>query len=222
MVIRKVAVHFAEEFNHLATQGAENTGRGGTGHAVARVNHDLHGARQMNVADNALAVIIRHVHRAHAAARLQYPGFVLHHLAQGRNFVAINGAATHDHFEAVVVFGVVAAGDLNAAGAQRVRREIQHGRGAHAHINHLHTRGHQTAHQSRRQGRATQAPITSHGHRGLPLGQRLGAKGLAQTFGHGFVDGGRHDAANVIRFENAGGDVHERLIKKIQSPIRQA
>ena len=184
MVVGKLAIHFAKQLNHLAAQGAEDAGRRGARNAVARVNDDLHGACQSDVTHDALGVIGQHVQLRDAAATLQLPGLGFDHLAQALDFVAINGAAAQHHLETVVVLGVVATGDLDATLACGAGREVQHGRGGQANVDHLDACGHQAANQRCREFRAAQAPITPHGHSVLSLRQGMRSKGFAQAFRH--------------------------------------
>ena len=131
----------------------------------------------MNIFNDALLVGLVHAHLLMAAAAAELPSFVLHHLAQALNLIAVNSTTGHHHFEAVVVLGVVTAGDLNTAGAQGVGCEIQLRRGDHAHIDDLYPRVDQALHQGLHQLGPAQSAITPNGHFGFPLRQRLGAKG---------------------------------------------
>ena len=74
----------------------------------------------------------------HAAAGGQLPALLLHSVAQGLDFIAINSPPSQHHFEAVVIFRVVAAGDLDARCTQGMGSKIQHGCRHHAHINHFY------------------------------------------------------------------------------------
>ena len=102
----------------------------------------------------------------------------------------------------------MAASHLDAAGAQGVGRKIEHGRGDHAHINHLHAGRHQPAHERCAQGGSTQAAIAPDSHCAFTLFERHGAKSTPQRLGHGLVNGGGHDAPDVIGFENGRGQLH--------------
>ena len=108
-----------------------------------------------------------------------------------------------------MVLGVVAASHLNARGGQRVGRKVQHGRGDRAHVNDVDTTGRQAAHQRSGQRWPAQAAISPDGHRFLTCSQRPAAKCLAQPKRHGFVDGGRHHAANVISLEDGCVELHD-------------
>ena len=156
----------------------------------------------MYVLHDAFFVRLVHADLFDAATRFQHPAFVLHHLAQALNFFAVNGAACHHHLEAVVVLGVVAARDLDAASAQGVGGEIKLRCGHHAHIDDVHTCIHQSLHQGGGQRGPTQATISTHRHCGFALRQRLGAKGFAQRCGHLGVERGGHHTANVISLEH--------------------
>jgi hypothetical protein len=150
-----------------------------------------------------------------AAAGLQLPALGLHGDAQVLDFVAINGAATQHHLEAVVVLGVVAARDLDAAVAQRVGSKVQHGGGDHAHINDGDAGVLQAGHQGFDQSGSAQATVAANGDRGFPLGHGDGAKRPAQAARNVFVDGRRHDAADVVGFEDAGGELHVFSLCKV-------
>jgi hypothetical protein len=63
------------------------------------------------------------------------------------DFVPVDGAPAHHHLEAVVVLRVVAARDLDAAGAQRAGGKVEHRRGHHADVDHLHADRDQAARQ---------------------------------------------------------------------------
>ena len=208
VVVGEVAIHFTEQLDHLAAYGAEDSGCRGTGHTIATVHHNLHGARQLDVAHDARGVGGQHVGALALAAGLQRPALSFHHLAQGLDVITINGAATQHHLETVVVLGVVTARDLDTAVAQRVGREIQHGRGDHAHIDDRDACVLQTVHQSLGQAGAAKTPVSAHGHGFLALRKCHRAKGTAQGASHLGRHRTGHDAANVIGFENTGGDLH--------------
>ena len=139
------------------------------------------------------------------------PAFGFHHAAQGLNLIAINRPAGHDHFETVVVLGVVAAGDLNATAAQSAGRKIQHGCGDSAHVNDRHTGCTQAAYECSAQGRAAEPAIATHCHRVLALCPRYRAKGLTQCLGQLFLNARWHYAPNVISLEDRRGHMHERV-----------
>ena len=168
----------------------------------------LYGARQENVAHDALAIGGQYVHLPHAAAVLQLPVFSFHGLAQGLNFVAINGAALQHHFETVVVFGVVAARNLYAAVAQCVRCKVQHGRGHHAYVDHLHTCFDQTGYERLYKLWPAQAAVAANRHGVAAQLTGACAKGAAQAAGNICRQGAGYYAANVIGFEDGSGNLH--------------
>jgi hypothetical protein len=127
------------------------------------------------------------------------------------DLVAIDGAPAHHHLEAVVVLGVVAARDLDAAGAQRAGGKVEHRRRHHADVNHFQARSDQPAHQCPAQGGAAQASIAANRHGGFALLAGDRAKRPADAFGHRFVHGGRHDAANVVCLEDGRGQLHGEI-----------
>ena len=148
VVVGEVAVHLAEQLNHVAAQSAKDVRRSSTSNAVAAIDHHFHGAAQAHIAHDARHIGGGHVHLLETATRFERPALSLHDEAQALNFVTINGAAPEDHLETVVVLGVVTARHLNATFAQRASCEIQHGCGYRAHVNHLHACGDQATNQS--------------------------------------------------------------------------
>ncbi|MPM78480.1 hypothetical protein SDC9_125491 [bioreactor metagenome] len=140
---------------------------------------------------------------------MRLPCLFVHRAAQALDFLAVDGLARQHHLEAVVILGIVAAGHLNAALAQRGGCKVQHGRGDHAHIDHLDAHVHQPGHQLRRERRAGQTSVAAHGHHALALGQRRHAKGPAQIAGNVFVQSAGNNAANVIGFEYGWRKWHE-------------
>ena len=226
VVVGKVAIHGAVQFQHVTAQRTEDARRRGARHAVAAVHHDFHGARhdlldfaqtsagalaaglygarQENVAHDALAIGGQYVHLPHAAAVLQLPVFSFHGLAQGLNFVAINGAALQHHFETVVVFGVVAARNLYAAVAQGMRGKVEHGGSSHANVDDLHACFYQPRHECGCQLCTTQTPVAPNGYRFAAQCHSAAAKGAPERTSYVRGDGGGHYAAYVIGFEYAG------------------
>ena len=142
------------------------------------------------------------------ATRLKNPSFLLNDVPEGLNFIAVNGAPTQDHFETIVVFGVVAARDLNARVAKGVGRKIKLWGGGQAHIQHLNAHRHQTANKGSRQNRSTQAPVTTHRHGVAALFHSQGTKSTPQALGHFHMDGARECAANVVCLENGCCHLH--------------
>ena len=151
---------------------------------------------------------------AHPATRLQRPVFGLHHAADRLDVFAIDGAPAQDHLEAVVVLGIVASGDLDAAAAQGVGCEIKHRGGHHADVDHVHTGLDQAADQRGAEHRTAQTAVTTDGHAALALRHGDAAEGTTQRLGHLFVHGGRDDPADVIGLEDGGGDLQEQLSDK--------
>ena len=214
MVVGEIAVHFAEQLDHLAADGAEDGGCRRACDAVAAIHHHLHAPRQLDVGHDACRIGSQHVELAYRTASLQDPVFGLHHAAQRLDVFAVNGTPDHHHLETVVVPGVVAARYLDATGASRGGRVIQHGRGDHSHINDLDAGSDQATHQRSAQGWAAQSPVTANRHRAFALGQGNGPKGLADAFGGLFGNGGRHNAPDVVGLEDGSGYLHvDRLCR---------
>ena len=179
MVIGKIAIYFAEQFNHLAAQSAKNTGGTGASNAVARIDHNFQGTGQLNTRHNALNVGRQNIDNTQRAAVFELPRLIFNDVLQGLDFIAINSPATQDHFETVVIFGVVTARHLNTAVAHGVRRKIKLGCGGQPHIDDFNAHCHQAVHQGCRQSRPTQATIASNRHGMPPFLHGQTAKGSA-------------------------------------------
>src|SRR5205085_1423587 len=108
------------------------------------------------------------------------------------------------HLEAVVVLRIVAAGDLDAAGGERVGREVQHGRRDHADIDDVDAAGDEAAHERSGERRTAEASVAADGDGFLAFAARHGAEGAAERFGDFFAQGGGDDAADVVGLEDAG------------------
>ena len=108
----------------------------------------------------------------------------------------------------VVVLGIVAARDLDAAAAQRAGSKVQHRRGHRAHIDHLDAGGHQAADQRLHQGRAAQPAITPHRHRLFTQGLGCRPKRQPQGLSHLGVEGRGHDAPDVVSLEDRCVHLH--------------
>ena len=211
VVVRKVAVDLGIQVDDVTAQGAQD-GRGRcTRDAVAAVHHDLHRPRQLAVAGDAVGVFGADVHLG-ATPALGGVGLGFDARLELLNVVAVDGAAAHHHLEAVVILRVVAAGDLDAAGAAvlatRSGHVVQHGGGDGADVHHVQPGALQPLDQAGHQGWARQAPVAPHGHGLFARSHTFGAKGPAQVFGKGRVDVLADDAADVIGLEDGGIDLH--------------
>jgi hypothetical protein len=128
--------------------------------------------------------------------------------------VTVDGAAREHHLEAVVVLRVVAARDLDAAGAAVVgaRRGdvVKHRRGDGAEVDDVEAGRGQAADQRVDQHRARHAPVAPDRDRALAGGHGRAAEGAAKVVGKGGIDAGTDDTTDVIGFETRGVDVHGR------------
>ena len=210
VVVGEVAIDLRKQFDHFTAQGTKNAWCRGPGNAVAAIDDDFHGAFELDIAQDALAVSGQHVLFAQGGAALQLPILGLDALVQGLDLSAVNRPPSQHHFEAVVILGVVAAGDLDTAGAQRAGGKVQHGGGALANVDDRYPHVHQPGDQRLAQRWPRQAAIAAHGHGGLLCLAGGHAKGPAQGAGHVGIQGAGHDAAHVIGFEDGGGNVHVR------------
>ena len=147
MVVGKIAIHLRKQLQHLTAQRTENAWRCSTRHTVAAIHHNFYRARQFDITHNAGHIVRMHIGTAHTATGLQLPAFIFDGLAQRLNLRPIDGTTRQHHLETVVILGIVATGDHDAAAAQRRSGEIQHRRGAHAHVNHINPHIHQPRNQ---------------------------------------------------------------------------
>ena len=212
VVVGEGAIHLREQLQHLAAQGAEDARRRGTGHAIAAIDHHLDRATELHITHDARRVRFQHIGLAHLATAGQRPVLGLDGLAQGLDLGAIDGPTGQHHLETVVILGVVAASHHDAAGAQGAGRKVQHGRGAHAHVQHVDARLDQPGHQCLAERRAGQATIAPHGHHPLTLGQGSLAKGPPDTARYVLVQRRRHDAANVVGLEDGSSNLHSGVL----------
>jgi hypothetical protein len=104
MVVREGAIHFAEQFAHLAIEAAVQHRRKCAGNAVAAVHHDIQRTLQVQVGDDAVEVFLNDVVFAVTAFAVRQI-VVFQTLQQVLNCVASQGFAAQQHFQAVV-FGV--------------------------------------------------------------------------------------------------------------------
>ena len=201
MVVGKVAIDGAEQFDDFAAGGAEDGGGRSACHAVAAIDHDFQGTREPDVAHDVLPIGGQYIGCLHAAAGLWLPAFAFDSLAQRLDVVAVDGSALQHHLEAVVVLGIVAAGNLDTAVAQRVRGKVKHGRGRQADVDHLRAGVHQTGNQRGGQFRPAQTSVTPHGYGAAAQLQGAGAKGAANRACHFRRECGRNHAADVVGLE---------------------
>ncbi|MNS74854.1 hypothetical protein D3C72_1083400 [compost metagenome] len=74
MVVREIAIDFAEQFDDFAAHAAEQVARERAGHAIAAIDGDLDRARQLDVAQDALEVGGTDIVRGIAARIGNVPG----------------------------------------------------------------------------------------------------------------------------------------------------
>ncbi|KFB71375.1 MAG: hypothetical protein AW09_003477 [Candidatus Accumulibacter phosphatis] len=205
VMVRKIAIYLAEQFHQLTSQRAKELRGEAAGDAVAAVDDDLHWPRQADVAGDAREVGRLDVGAAGLAGSVAEPAGV-DTLPDALNRFASQRFAADDHFQAIIVGWIVAAGDGNATLTTKfMRREVDH-RCRHAADVDAVDAGHANAfHQRRRQLRSRQAAVTAHRDRALAAldGQRTEAMADApdDVCGQGLAD----DAANVVGLEDFGG-----------------
>ncbi len=126
-------------------------------------------------------------------------------LADALDLLPEHGAALQQQFEAVVVGGVVASGDLDAAvDVEIVSREIEHRRGAHADQNRVDPALGQPAHERCLKHARMGAAVPSDGN--PPGTLAAGNRGIGPAEGVGIRLGERvaDDSADVIFAEDGG------------------
>ena len=67
MVVREIAVHFAEKFGNFIAQTFVESARECTADTIARVDGDFHGAFEFDVADDVVVVFAGDVFFGHVA-----------------------------------------------------------------------------------------------------------------------------------------------------------
>ena len=137
MVMREVAIDFAEKLGHVATEPTKQRWCERAGDAVAAVDRYLHRARERDIARDAVEVRGGDVPAAVApGAGTERTGFDAH--LQSLDVVARECVAGDHHLEPVVVRRIVAAGHYDAALClELVRREIAHRRRDHPDVDHV-------------------------------------------------------------------------------------
>ncbi len=226
VMVGEVAVDFRVELAHGAAERAQDARGGGAGDAVAGIDRHRHRPRQGAVGDDARAVLRQDVHRRRAAAPAD-DVVGLHPPAQALDLLAMDGAPGEHHLEAVVVLGVVAAGDLDAAraavpGARR-RDVIEHRRRHRAEVDDVEAGRGEAANQGGGEPRAGAAAVAAHRHRALAGSDRFAAEGAAEVLGESLVDRLADDAADVVGLEDRSGDLHwERSIGEVAAIVGRA
>ncbi|MNM88790.1 hypothetical protein D3C81_1010130 [compost metagenome] len=212
VVVGEVAVDVTEQLGRFAAQATEQVANESAGHAVAGIEGDFHRAGELDVAEDAVEVLLAHVDllvRAGTAGKAA--GFDT--LAQGLDLFAVDRLAGEDHLEAVVVGGVVAAGDHDAGGGTDavefdVGAEVDHGGGDHAQVEHVQAGSTQAFYEAGDQVRPRKPPVAADHDR--LLAQLHGRRAERQSDLACDLAGERfaHDAADVIGFEDRGIDLH--------------
>ena len=205
MMVRELAVHVAKEFGDLAAQRAEQLRRHRPRHAVAAVDDDAHRAREAHIRSDARQIRGQHVGgfpRARAVGEIA----VRNALAQRLNMLAKQRLPGDDHFQAVVLGRIVAAGDrYTTVAAEVMRSKVGHRRGHAANIDHVHTGGANALGQRRAQFRAGQAPVAPDGDALLGAFARQRTQRVTNRPRRIGSQRAPDNAANVIGFENFSG-----------------
>ena len=100
------------------------------------------------------------------------------------------------------------ASDLYAGSSERACGEVQHGRGDHADVDHVDTGSGQATDQCCSQRWPAEPAVAANGDRGFAFFEGAGAERPAQGLSHFLVDGGRHNAADVIGLEYGCTGLH--------------
>ena len=137
VMVREIAVNFAEHFHDFAAHRAQNFRRQFACRAVAAVNRDLHWTRELGVAHDAVNIGLFDV-RCGLLATAGFDVAAFGARFERLNRVAPNGFASHHHFDAVVIRRVVTAGHTYAgARAQVMPREVRNWRRHEAKVNRV-------------------------------------------------------------------------------------
>ncbi len=206
MMVREVAVDVAVHGIHRAAQGAIESGGIGPGDAIAGIDDDAHGPGRLDVVDDALGVGCGDVVLPIAArawneiVRFDAP-------AQPLDGFAGQGCAGQDHFQAIVVRGVVRAGEHHSGlGRQMLRGEVAHGRGDLPEIDDMHARGAQTRYQRARQFRPGEPAVATDDDLRLTHVPGLGADGAPDRGNDLRRQRLADNAANIVGFEYLPGN----------------
>ncbi|MNY01058.1 hypothetical protein D3C86_1335710 [compost metagenome] len=203
MVVREIAVDFAEQRDDFAVQRFDQLRGDHAGRAVAAVDDHFQATGQLDVLDDFGGVAVEDLDLGDAAlAAAQVVG--LEAVVQGLDLFVGQGVAGNDDLEAVVVRRVVAAGEHHAGFAgQYVGGVVERRSRDQADITDVAAAVGDAFDQLRDQLRAGQTAIATDGHVWLALGQALGADGAADPVSGFGVQEFRDGAADVIGAEDA-------------------
>ncbi len=211
-VVRKGAVGFAVELDHLRTQAPEQLGREAARDAVARVHHYLERARQGHPRRDGVEVLAARVSlRAVARAPLEVTARDGGEESLDLVFGQRRRSPVH-HLHAVVGDGVVAARDGGAPVEFPVGgREVEEGRVVHADIHHVQPGREGARGKSFLEGRRGGAIVHAEGDARPAAAadeRAVGPAHLGKDFGR---DVDAHFAADVVGPEDIGVDAaHDR------------
>jgi hypothetical protein len=121
------------------------------------------------------------------------------HAAEHLDVLPEEGTAAHDHLEAVIIAGIVAAGDLDAAiDIELGFGEIEHWGRANADPDNIQSRLGEAAHQLRLERRGMSAPVAAQCRPAAAAPAEQRAEGPSDRIGIGFGQRFPDDAADVV------------------------
>ncbi|MNN25510.1 hypothetical protein D3C81_1389860 [compost metagenome] len=205
MVVGEVAIHLAEQRDHLAAQGFDELGSDHAGRTVAAVDDHLELFPQLDITGDLLEVAIEDfdfLDAAFATAQV----VALQAGQQRLDLFVGQGVAGDDDLEAVVVRRVVAAGEHHPGLAGQHVGGVVQGRGRYqADIADLAAGFDQALDQLLDQHRPGQAAVTADRDVRFTLGEGLCADGATDPVGGFGGEGVTDHATDVISAEDAGG-----------------
>ena len=159
MMVRETAVHLEVQLGGVDVDLLEYAMNDGAGGAVTRVGHHFDAAIEVELSRHFVDVRRDGVSAGQCSSAAFEIG-ALDDIEDILNRFAMQRAGAADALEAVVLGGIVAAGDHDGAvGIQFLRRVIKHRRGNHADIGDVATGGEQAFHQRVAQPRGAEAAI---------------------------------------------------------------
>jgi len=206
VVVREIAVYFAEQRDHFAVQRFDQLRGDHASGAITAVHNNFQTAGQLDVPDDFGVVAIENFDLGDAAfAAGQIVG--LEAVMQGLDLLVGQGIAGYDDLEAVVVRRVMATRQhYPGFASQYVGCVVQRRRRYQAYVADVAAAVSQALDQLFDQLRARQAPITADRNIGLVLRQALGSDGATEPISGLSVEKFRDSAANVVGAENAVGE----------------
>ncbi|MNF76748.1 hypothetical protein D3C84_588730 [compost metagenome] len=206
MVIREIAVDFAEQRDDFAVQGFDQLRGDNAGCAVPAIDHYFQATSELDVLDDFSGVTIKDFDLGDAALTAgQVVGFQA--LMQGLNLFVGQCVARDDDFKTVVVRWVVATGEHYAGFASQYVGGVVERRGWYqADVADVAPAICQALDQLLDKLRTRQATVAADADVRFTLGQGLGANGATDPVGGFSGQGVRDHATDIVGAKDAVGE----------------